>query len=435
MTAGPPTATMTARPATATMTTRIPTATMTAGPPTATMTAGPPTATMTTGPPTATMTAGPPTATMTAGPPTATMTAGPPSATMTAGPPTATMTAGAHIATMTAGPPTATMTAGPPTATMTAGPPTATMTTRIPTGTMTSRAHIATMTAGPPTATMTAGPPTATMTAGPPTATMTTRIPTGTMTSRAPAAAMTVGPLTAAVTAGPPTATLTLGLLASESGDICLPAGWKQTLPKADHLWVSKALFRFSPGGRVEFDLDKIDRVWFYPPQPSLSCTIKPRVDRYFSRPLFLWMPRRLWLVKLYCPQQGCNRVELTSVGIYNKVRQVLDVNGYYTIAGETLICPACKKRMVSWNQKIIQQLDLGHQLQFPCILTYRYACDLKIIRLLRQRGIGNSASQIRAKIQEQHSEVWLQKCIQYMTDMPRVFTCSCNWTYLAAKT
>lgn len=163
--------------------------------------------------------------------------------------------------------------------------------------------------------------------------------------------------------------------------------------------------------------MDKIDRVWFYPPQPSLSCTIKPRVDRYFSRPLFLWMPRRLWLVKLYCPQQGCNRVELTSVGIYNKVRQVLDVNGYYTIAGETLICPACKKRMVSWNQKIIQQLDLGHQLQFPCILTYRYACDLKIIRLLRQRGIGNSASQIRAKIQEQHSEVWLQKCIQYMTD------------------
>ena len=27
------------------------------------------------------------------------------------------------------------------------------------------------------------------------------------------------------------------------------------------------------------------------------------------------------------------------------------------------------------------------------------------------------SASQIRCKIQEQHSEVWLQKCIQYMTD------------------
>ena len=75
-------------------------------------------------------------------------------------------------------------------------------------------------------------------------------------------------------------------------------------------------------------------------------------------------------------------------------------------------ICPACKKRMVSWNQKIIQQLDMGHQMQFPCILTYRLACDLKVIRLLRQPRIGNSASQIPRKIQEQHSEVWLQKCI-----------------------
>lgn len=128
-------------------------------------------------------------------------------------------------------------------------------------------------------------------------------------------------------------------------------------------------------------------------------------------------MPRRLWQVKLHCPQEDCTRPELTSVGIYNKVRQVLDVNGCYTIAGETMICPSCKKRMVSWNQKIIEQLDMGHQLQFPCILTYRLACDLKVIRLLRQRGIGNSASQIRCKIQEQHSEVWLQKCIQYMTD------------------
>uniref|UniRef100_K1Q5S9 Uncharacterized protein n=1 Tax=Magallana gigas TaxID=29159 RepID=K1Q5S9_MAGGI len=47
----------------------------------------------------------------------------------------------------------------------------------------------------------------------------------------------------------------------------------------------------------------------------------------------------------------------------------------------------------------------------------YCYACDLKIFRLLRQRGVGNSASKIRANVQEQHSEVWLQKCIQYMTD------------------
>lgn len=163
--------------------------------------------------------------------------------------------------------------------------------------------------------------------------------------------------------------------------------------------------------------------MWWYPPQPPLSCTKRHRIDRYFSRPLFLWMPRRLWLVKLHCPQKDCTKPELNPVGIYNKVRQVLDVNGCYTIAGETMICPACKKGMVSWNQQIIQQLDMGHQLQFPCILTYRLACDLRVIRLLRQRGIGNSASQIRRKIQEQHSEVWLQKCIQYMTDCQGIST------------
>lgn len=73
--------------------------------------------------------------------------------------------------------------------------------------------------------------------------------------------------------------------------------------------------------------------------------------------PLFLLMPRRLWLIKLYSPQQGFNIVELTSVEIYNTVRQVLDVNRYYTIhytiAGRTLIhvFSVCKNRMISWNQ------------------------------------------------------------------------------------
>ena len=140
-------------------------------------------------------------------------------------------------------------------------------------------------------------------------------------------------------------------------------------------------------------------------------------------------MPRRLWLVKLHCPQEDCTKPELTSVGIYNKVRQVRDVNAW-----ETLICPACKKKNGQWNQKIIQQLDMGHQLQFPCFLTYRLACDLKVIRLLRQSGIGNSASQIRRKIQEQHSEVWLQKCIQYMTDCQGLSTAAATGLILPLR-
>ncbi|CAB3985036.1 Hypothetical predicted protein [Paramuricea clavata] len=63
------------------------------------------------------------------------------------------------------------------------------------------------------------------------------------------------------------------------------------------------------------------------------------------------------------------------------------------------------------------QQLDPGHQLQFPVLITYQYACDVKVIRLLRQRSLGNSSTVLQKKLSEQHSEKWLQKSIQYLTE------------------
>ena len=59
----------------------------------------------------------------------------------------------------------------------------------------------------------------------------------------------------------------------------------------------------------------------------------------------------------------------------------------------------------------------MGHKLQFPAILTYRYACDVRVICLLRQRGLGNSATQLQRKLTEQHSERWLVRTIQYLND------------------
>lgn len=50
-------------------------------------------------------------------------------------------------------------------------------------------------------------------------------------------------------------------------------------------------------------------------------------------------------------------------------------------------------------------------------ILTYRYACDVRVIRLLRQQGLGNSATQLQRKLTEQHSERWLVHTIQYLND------------------
>ena len=69
----------------------------------------------------------------------------------------------------------------------------------------------------------------------------------------------------------------------------------------------------------------------------------------------------------------------------------------------------------------------MGHRLQFTALLTYHFACDVRVIRMLRQRGLGNSASQLQKKIEEQHSERWLARTIQYLND--------CQYFREAAKT
>jgi hypothetical protein len=54
--------------------------------------------------------------------------------------------------------------------------------------------------------------------------------------------------------------------------------------------------------------------------------------------------------------------------------------------------------------------------LKFMFIL-FRYACDVRVIRLLRERTVGNSPSRLVKQLKEQHSEEWLQKTVQYLTD------------------
>ena len=88
-----------------------------------------------------------------------------------------------------------------------------------------------------------------------------------------------------------------------------------------------------------------------------------------------------------------------------------------YNLAAEYLECRACKKKIISWSPGIVTQLDPGHRLQFPVLITYQYACDVKVIRLLRQRSLGNSSTVLQKKISEQHGEKWLQRSIQYLTE------------------
>ena len=48
---------------------------------------------------------------------------------------------------------------------------------------------------------------------------------------------------------------------------------------------------------------------------------------------------------------------------------------------------------------------------------TWPTSCYSVVIRLLRQRGLGNSATQLQRKLTEQHSKRWLVRTIQYLNE------------------
>ena len=116
-----------------------------------------------------------------------------------------------------------------------------------------------------------------------------------------------------------------------------LKDGRLRTLPEFDHWWVSSALFKTSVKRKPVFDSSKVNKLWYYPPQPSIIPNQRPSVARYFAQKLLLWMPRKMWQVQFHCPHPECEKTFLTSAGIYSRVRQVLDIDGYYSLASEYL--------------------------------------------------------------------------------------------------
>ncbi|XP_028461389.1 uncharacterized protein LOC114573402 [Perca flavescens] len=58
----------------------------------------------------------------------------------------------------------------------------------------------------------------------------------------------------------------------------------------------------------------------------------------------------------------------------------------------------------------------MDHRSQFPALLTYRYSCDIRVLRTMRERTMGNSVTQLYKKLLEQHSQAWTQRVLQYLT-------------------
>ncbi len=156
---------------------------------------------------------------------------------------------------------------------------------------------------------------------------------------------------------------------------LLLPEGWKQTLPKEQHLWVSKALFTRHKSGKLA--QTKNLRLWWFPPGPRPLYVQPPSSpDVFFHAKLFLWFPYRMWVYRLLCTQPTCHRlcIQLIACGMYKTERQVLNVSGCYFMGTEYLECRSCKKKLAAWSRDILDQLDPVHREKFPAVLTYRLA-------------------------------------------------------------
>ncbi|XP_013384277.1 uncharacterized protein LOC106154470 [Lingula anatina] len=211
----------------------------------------------------------------------------------------------------------------------------------------------------------------------------------------------------------PSTSTDSSTVTQAESCD--LPGLWNDNIPAHERRWIKRALFQTGTSGKAEL-VDNL-QLWYNPPQPLPVYHNPPNPDRFFSRPIMVWMPYRLWRVRLQCPKEECGGHHLTGAGLHRRARQVLDVDGYYYLVTETLTCSRCRTPYLSWNDVVLNQLDIGHRGQFRIIMTTKYACDIRVIRLLRERTIGNSPTRLIKQLMEQHTEEWLQKTIQYLTE------------------
>ncbi len=47
--------------------------------------------------------------------------------------------------------------------------------------------------------------------------------------------------------------------------------------------------------------------------------------------------------------------------------------------------------------------------------MHFRYACDIRVIRLLRDRTLGNSPARLVRQLKENHGEEWLNRLAHYL--------------------
>ena len=57
------------------------------------------------------------------------------------------------------------------------------------------------------------------------------------------------------------------------------------------------------------------------------------------------------------------------------------------------------------------------YSIMLKIVSIYRYACDIRVVRFLRERTLGNSSTRLMKQLMEQHTEEWLNKTLRYLTE------------------
>ena len=103
------------------------------------------------------------------------------------------------------------------------------------------------------------------------------------------------------------------------------------------HVGVQDTFYKVCLQDKADLDMSNVNKLWWYPPQPSLRVHQHPIVNTFLTRHLLLWMPRKLWNMKLHGTWDDCGNHPVTSAGMYPHVRHVLDLDGYYSLVTEIL--------------------------------------------------------------------------------------------------
>ncbi|XP_028294184.1 uncharacterized protein LOC114456543 isoform X1 [Gouania willdenowi] len=157
-----------------------------------------------------------------------------------------------------------------------------------------------------------------------------------------------------------------------------------------------------------------------------------PQQTAFFRSCLFFWRPVGVWGYSLRCPRMDCpaqgdSKAFLYRCGYSKTVRHICEMSGWYSMLTEVLACNECRKaakesatlsigRFLAWDAAILKQLSPAHQAMFPAVLTRMRGVDKQIIRLMRDRTVGNTMAKVWRQVQESHCEDYLHRKDLYTT-------------------